>query len=211
MDLQTFINQVLATNKPVGTGECGELVDLYLVEVFGNYTAYNDAIDYWNNGIPGFVKVSSPQPGDIVVYNAHPGFPAGHIAIYNGNGQVFEQNADPDGSLPHLFNRATTYLLGYLREEISMGVTIQGTPASVSWGNNRIDVFAHGSDNGLWHKWYGSSWSGWERVGDCASSPSVASWGADRLDIFFTGVAGDLVHLWYDGKFNGPESLGQPE
>lgn len=114
MDLSTFISQ--NTGIAVGSGECGELVDLWLVEGFGNHTAYNTALEYWQNGIPGFSITSSPQPRDIACYNAHPGFPDGHIAIYVGNGQVFEQNADPDGSPPHLFNRSTQYLLGYLTQ-----------------------------------------------------------------------------------------------
>lgn len=117
MILQDFINQVLDTHVPVGSGQCGELVDLYLIDCFGNHTAYNDAKDYWFNGIPGFVAVTDPQAGDIAVYNAHGTYTEGHIAIYVGNGEVFEQNADPDGSSPHTFPRATTYLLGYLRSE----------------------------------------------------------------------------------------------
>lgn len=115
IDLQTFINQVLATGKPVGSGECGELVDLWLVEGYGVRTSYPNAIDYWTNGLPGFQRVNSPEPGDLACYDAHPGYPDGHIAIYAGNGEVFEQNADPDGALPHVYLRANTYLLGYLR------------------------------------------------------------------------------------------------
>lgn len=111
MTIDQFISQ---TTQRVGTGQCGELVDLWLVEGYDNHTEYATALQYWQNGIPGFVITSNPQPGDIACYNAHPGFPDGHIAIYAGNGEVFEQNADPDGSAPHLFARANTYLLGYL-------------------------------------------------------------------------------------------------
>lgn len=114
IDLQTFISQVLATGKPVGTGQCGELTDLWLVQGFGNHTEYPTAIDYWSNGVPGFVKSATPQPGALACYNAHPGYPDGHIAIYVSNGEVFEQNADPDGSYPHIYPRLSTYLLGYL-------------------------------------------------------------------------------------------------
>jgi hypothetical protein len=113
MTLQDFINQ--NSGKKIGSGQCGDLVDAYLVDVFNNHTSYATALDYWTNGIPGFVVAPQPEPGDIACYNAHPGFPAGHIAIYAGNGEVFEQNADPDGSPAHLYPRANTYLLGYLR------------------------------------------------------------------------------------------------
>lgn len=122
MDLQTFINTY--NNKTVGTGQCGELVDAYLVDVFENHTEYDTAYEYWTNGIPGFVVMTTPEPGDIACYKPHTvngvEYPDGHIAIYVGNGIVFEQNADPDGSPAHEFARATTYLLGYLRKGENM-------------------------------------------------------------------------------------------
>ena len=65
----------------------------------------------------------TPQAGDIAVYDGHTGFPEGHIAVYIGNGEVFEQNADPDGSPAHIFSRANTYLLGYLTKGEDMGLT----------------------------------------------------------------------------------------
>lgn len=95
---------------------------------------------------------------------------------------------------------------------IMADIKIEGAPASVSWGEGRLDIFARGTDDGLWHKWYDGKFHDWERVGGgIATPPSVSSWGEGRLDIFSTGVAGDLMHLWYaDGRFNGPESLGTP-
>ena len=48
--------------------------------------------------IPG----GQEQPGDLMIYGPHGSFTAGHSAIPLGGGNVFEQNADPDGSPPHL-------------------------------------------------------------------------------------------------------------
>ena len=94
-----------------------------------------------------------------------------------------------------------------------MGVTILGV-GSVSWGTGRLDIFARGSDNSLYHKWYEGKWGGWEMIAGTKnivlSAPTVSSWATNRLDIFWEGPAGDLVHTWYDGKFNTPESLGVP-
>lgn len=97
--------------------------------------------------------------------------------------------------------------------EVIVGkVTIKGSPASISWDNGRIDVFACGTDNGIWHKWFNGAWQSWERIGDGTPDLSVASWAEGRLDIFFRGVAGDLVHIHYsDGKWSVPESLGIPK
>lgn len=36
-----------------------------------------------------------------------------------------------------------------------LGGTILDSPAAVSWGPNRIDTFARGTNNHLYHKWYG--------------------------------------------------------
>lgn len=212
MTPQKFVTQ--NNGKVIGSGQCGDLIDLWLVEGFGNHTSYAVALDYWTNGIPGFTKVTGvPQDGDIGCYNAHPGYPDGHITMHY-QGEEFEQNADPDGSPAHLFPRATTYLLGYLREEINVGVTIQGSPAAVSTSNTRIDVFARGSDNNLWQKYWNGSWQPWVQVGQgIFSDPTVSSWDMNRFDIFATGTDGDLQH-WYwpdaTGGWSPPESLGTP-
>lgn len=112
--------------KVVGDGECGTLVRRYWIEVDGtNPPGYDDSKDYWFNPVPGYDKITSaPQDGDIAVYNGHGPtlpdgslkYPEGHSAIYY-DGVVFEQNADPDGSPAHLYPRANTYLLGYLRKQ----------------------------------------------------------------------------------------------
>lgn len=116
--MQDFLNKY--NGKYVGDHQCGSLVRQYWIEVDNtNPPSYPSAKDYWFNPAPPYVHTSSPKPGDIAVYDAHGAFPDGHIAVYVG-GEVFEQNADPDGSPAHLFNRANTYLLGYLTKEEEM-------------------------------------------------------------------------------------------
>lgn len=98
------------------TGQCVQSVMIKISAVDGQTPpVYPDAKDYWFNGIPGYSVVTDPQRGDIAVYDGHGDFPEGHIAVVADNGQVFEQNADPDGSPMHFAVRPTTYLLGYLR------------------------------------------------------------------------------------------------
>ena len=66
----------------------------------------------------------------------------------------------------------------------SLGANPVGESASVSWGLDRIDVFARGTDNHLWHRWYQDSWGPWEDLGGSISSPpAVASWAPGRLDV----------------------------
>ena len=53
---------------------------------------------------------------------------------------------------------------------------LSGAPAAVSWGPNRIDVFATATDGSLRHKWWdGRRWNGWENLGgSLTSAPTVA-------------------------------------
>ena len=93
----------------------------------------------------------------------------------------------------------------------NLGGVLTSAPSAVSWGNqNRIDVFARGTDNGLWHKWWtGSSWSGWESLGgSLTSDPVVTSWAAGRLDVFVRGTDNQMWHRFFAGSWSGWEPLG---
>lgn len=115
MTLQDFVSQY--NGQTIGDGECGSLVRQFAIEVQGvTPISYPSAKDYWFNPVPGYSQVSSPQPSDWAIYNAHGTYTDGHMAVYF-DGRVFEQNANPDGSPAHLFDRADTYLLGYLRKD----------------------------------------------------------------------------------------------
>ncbi|HVP81489.1 MAG TPA: matrixin family metalloprotease [Nitrososphaeraceae archaeon] len=74
---------------------------------------------------------------------------------------------------------------GTWHDWVSLGGNLSSDPAAVSWGPNRIDVFARGTDNALKHIYYNGSWRSWESLGGTlASGPDVSSWGNRRLDIF---------------------------
>jgi repeat uncharacterized protein DUF346 len=94
--------------------------------------------------------------------------------------------------------------------EIARAEGFTSDPTAVSWGANRIDVFARGPDNALWHKsWDGNIWSGWESLGgSLASGPDVASWGSGRLDVFARGTDNTLQHMSYQNGWSAWESLG---
>jgi hypothetical protein len=53
-----------------------------------------------------------------------------------------------------------------------------------------LDLFAVGTDNAVWHKWWdGSAWGGWESLGGSVfSEVSSVSWAANRLDLFGVGA-----------------------
>jgi hypothetical protein len=92
-----------------------------------------------------------------------------------------------------------------------LGGNLVGEPATVSWGFGRADVFARGTDNRLWHKYYANGWSQWETLGGALSSaPAVASWAPGRLDVFARGTDNQLWHKYYANGWSQWESLGAP-
>jgi hypothetical protein len=80
---------------------------------------------------------------------------------------------------------------------------IQFAPAAVSWGDNRIDVFAvRMGDNHMLHSyWDGQAWYGWEDMGGVLSaSPVAISRGPGRLDVFARGSDAAIYHRGWNGQ-----------
>ncbi|HEY7907486.1 MAG TPA: hypothetical protein VIC60_01375, partial [Thermomicrobiales bacterium] len=93
----------------------------------------------------------------------------------------------------------------------SLGGLLTSPPAAVAWGPDRLDLFAPGGDNAIWHKWWdGANWGGWESLGGLLTSPPiVTSWAENRLDLFAKGGDNAIWHKWWDGaNWGGWESLG---
>ncbi|POR37065.1 Carbohydrate-binding protein [Tolypocladium paradoxum] len=84
----------------------------------------------------------------------------------------------------------------------NLGGTIYGNVTAVSWGNNRIDLFALGTDNACWHKWWdGAAWRGWESLGGAIIGDICAvSWVANRLDLFVRGMNNGVFHKAWNGS-----------
>lgn len=95
-----------------------------------------------------------------------------------------------------------------------LGGTFTSAPAAVSWGNNRLDVFALGLGRKMLHKWWdGSAWrpsaTDWEDLSTTIVPPATlvetfmappiaATWGLNRLDLFDIGVDGQMFHKAMD-------------
>ncbi len=93
----------------------------------------------------------------------------------------------------------------------SLGGTVASGAGVASWGTNRLDVFAQGTDDTLVHKWWdGVSWHGWESLGGTlTAAPAAVSWGGSRIDVFVRGSDSALWHKWWDGaQWSGWEPLG---
>ena len=86
-----------------------------------------------------------------------------------------------------------------------------------SWSIDRLDIFALGTDNQMFHKAWDRQWfpsqDGWEALGGTFNSPpSAVSWGANRLDIFALGTDNQMFHKAWDRQWfpsqDGWEALG---
>lgn len=84
----------------------------------------------------------------------------------------------------------------------SCGGVKQSNPSAVSWGGNRLDVFARGTDDGLWHGWThgGTNQFGWESLGGyITSSPVAAARAPNRIDVFVRGGEGGMWRAAWEG------------
>jgi hypothetical protein len=83
------------------------------------------------------------------------------------------------------------------------GFLITSGPSVCSWGSDRLDVFARGTDNALWHLTYDGGWGTWEQLGanQISSDPAAISWGSNRIDVFVRGTDNALYHKWWDGSW----------
>jgi Repeat of unknown function (DUF346) len=92
-----------------------------------------------------------------------------------------------------------------------LGGIILEAPNCTSWGANRIDCFARGTDRAMYHRWWdGNAWGGWEDLGGIIlDAPNCVSWSANRIDCFARGTDRAMYHRWWDGQqWGGWEDLG---
>ena len=89
----------------------------------------------------------------------------------------------------------------------NLGGSVSGTPVPVSWGPDRLDVFAVGTDGSVQTVAFdGASWGGLTQLGSnaIAAGPAVVSWGPGRIDLFVRGTDNRL----YTKSWNGSAWIG---
>ncbi len=105
---------------------------------------------------------------------------------------------------------------GY-EQDPTVGETARVTSpvAGVSWGPERLDLFARSEQGSLIHKQYHRyfGWTQWEDLGGCiVGAPTASSWGPYRIDVFVQGcnnIGINMHHIWYDGVWHGWEVVPQ--
>lgn len=117
---------------------------------------------------------------------------------------------DFGGGSPELWN-ALALEFGTAPSFQSLAGGFTSSPTVSSWAANRLDAFARGQDNAIWHAaWNGASWSGWESLGGgFTSAPAAVSWGPNRIDLFGRGADNALWHdAWTGTAWSGWQPLG---
>jgi hypothetical protein len=92
----------------------------------------------------------------------------------------------------------------------NLGGVFDGQPASVSWGPGHLEIFIHGNDGAIWHKWWNNGWSGWESLGGDFPNGEISaiSWGVGHIEVFVRGHDNAIWHKWWNNGWFGWESLG---
>ncbi|MEJ3746356.1 hypothetical protein WEI85_24080 [Actinomycetes bacterium KLBMP 9797] len=105
---------------------------------------------------------------------------------------------------------AASLMSGVARAAVSDPIDPTVPVAAASWGTDRIDLFAKGTDGALKHKVYNGRWSAWESLGGAITSgPAAVSWGPGRIDVFARGTDGSVQHKAYaNGTWSGWANLG---
>ncbi len=141
--------------------------------------------------------------------------PAG-VSWGNGHMDLFEVTAD--GNLRHRYYLPdATGWRGWENLGHPGNSTLIYSPAVISSGPGKINVFVKGADGRLWEKWFdGHGWvNTWNNLGGdmVNSSMSAISWGNGHVDLFQTASDGTIWHRYYLPDaigWRGWEGLGRP-
>ena len=157
---------------------------------------------------PGFTSLGTPPTGGLTSGPDPASWEAGRIDVFaRGTGNQLEHKwRTPGGGW---FSGWESPSLG-----APLGLSLAGRPTAVSWGLNRIDVFARATDNNLWHRYFDGQWRPWENLGaplgGLTSDPDVSSRSSGTLDVFALGLTGTLYQKTFSGSWSGWTSLGKP-
>ena len=98
---------------------------------------------------------------------------------------------------------------------VSLGGVLTSDMAVGRNADGRLEIFARGLDNGLWHKWQtsaGGGWTGWASMGGVITSEPIVAQNLDgRLEVFAKGLDNGVWHQWQttpSGGGSGWYSMG---
>jgi len=142
-------------------------------------------------------------------------------AVSRGPGTLNAFSRGTNGDLYHKYLSNSTWGPSTYDWDDRKG-QLQNAPEVISWGDNRLDVFAIGEGNGLntmsWNTSNQADWGSWIPLGGSFSTkimPSAVSWGKGRIDVFAVGKRDGILYRRFLDKnatnwqpFYGFENLG---
>jgi Domain of unknown function (DUF1906)/Repeat of unknown function (DUF346) len=133
-------------------------------------------------------------------------YPNAQLQQYQNDVQAGPATVDRD--------RATTGDYGYVKWALPKPTTLPGGPVAEN-ADGRLEVFASGANNALYHIWQtspGGAWAGWDSLAGTLTGDPAAVQNADgRLEVFTRGANNALYHIWQTspgGAWAGWGSLG---
>lgn len=134
-------------------------------------------------------------------------FSSGTTVGENADGRLEVFNIGSDGALWHIWQTTAGgdwYNSWFSSGQPSASVGIFLPTGVIQNEDGRLEVFALGRDDALWHIWQtlpNGKWSTWASFGTPSNvhfttAPSVARNKDGRLEVLITGSAGDLWHIW---------------
>jgi hypothetical protein len=140
------------------------------------------------------------------------------VAVASGQDRLAVFGIGPGFSLNHWVYDASVSFGSRWSGPDSLGAGFSSTPAVVSSGNGRIDVFCLGADRGLLHTaWIGSAWAAWQELGGgFTSAPVVLPGASGAFDVFARGFDFLIYHAHWtpggpaDWRRLGGGLLGEP-
>ncbi|HEV7240784.1 MAG TPA: matrixin family metalloprotease, partial [Thermoanaerobaculia bacterium] len=173
---------------------------------FAGDTHFDEA-ETWSVNLPpsgvDLVTVAAHEFGHALGL-AHSTVPGALMAPYY-NGAHRNLEADDIAGIRALYGAKATSgwqsLSGVITSRVAVGRNADG----------RLEIFARGTDNALWHKWQtapsAGPWSAWYSLGGVITSDPVAvSNGDGRLEVFARGTDNAVWHLWQTAPSAGPWS-----
>jgi hypothetical protein len=132
-------------------------------------------------------------------------------AAIHQNGRVMVFGVSENSSV--LLRQSLSEATGEWEAVGSLGGIHTSPPAVIANADGRIEVFARGSDNALYHKWQvsvGSSFSDWESLGGWHTSPPAVGRNADgKIEVFAVGTGHALYRRTQQATgWGGWQNLG---